>query len=196
MQFGGGSAGFIAVHQDEKYINEIPTYLYGLAKTQNEGEYGWGRALNSRCSHGSRENAKEYFGTATGLWAITAGVYMASLGPAGFADLGEIILQKTAYAIKKLSQIPLITVNEFDSNNFREFIVNFDKCKKSVKEINESLLKNKIFGGKDLSTDFPALGQSALFCVTEITSAEEIDCLTLALTEISQRSSMLPGGRK
>jgi glycine dehydrogenase subunit 1 len=160
-----------------------------LAKTKNEDEYGWGRALNYRCSHGNRENAKEYFGTATGLWAITAGVYMASLGPAGFKELGEIILQKTAYAIKKLSEIPGISVNNFKGNNFREFIVNFDKCKKTVKEINEGLLKHKIFGGKDLSKDFPGLGQCALYCVTELTSAEEIHNLAAALAEIT-------GGRK
>ena len=184
IQYGGGCAGFIAVRQEEKYINEIPTYLYGIAKTQNEGEYGWGRALNFRCSHGSRENAKEYFGTATGLWAITAGVYMASLGPSGIKELGETILQKTAYAIKELAKISSITVNQFNGFNFREFIINFDRCKKTVKEINQSLLKYHIFGGKDLSKDFPALGQSALYCLTEINSAEDIHKLTQALTEI------------
>jgi len=189
MQYGGGCAGFIAVHQDERYINEIPTYLYGLAKTQNEGEYGWGRALNARCSHGSRENAKEYFGTATGLWAITAGVYMASLGPAGFKELGEAILEKTAYAIKRLGAVPNLAVNSFGGFNFREFIVNFDKCKKTVKEINGELLKYKIFGGKDLSHDFPGLGQSALYCVTELTSAEEINRLAGALAAITGGAS-------
>jgi len=185
IQYGGGCAGFIAVRQEEKFINEIPTYLYGIAKTQNEGEYGWGRALNSRCSHGSREKAKEYFGTATGLWAITAGVYLASLGPQGFRELGERILQKTAYAIKKLSEVPTITVNSFGSYKFREFVVNFDKCKKTVKEINQSLLNYKIFGGKDLSADFPDLGQSALYCVTELTSADDIHKLAAALEEIT-----------
>jgi len=185
IQYGGGCAGFIAVKQDEKYINEIPTYLYGLAKTQHEGEYGWGRALNSRCSHGSREKAKEYFGTATGLWAITAGVYMASLGPQGMRELGETILQKTAYAQKKLAEIPGISVNSFNGYNFREFIVNYDKCRMTVKEVNERLLAYKIFGGKDLSGDFPALGQSALFCVTEIISAEGIHKLAAALAEIT-----------
>ncbi|MCL2496295.1 MAG: aminomethyl-transferring glycine dehydrogenase subunit GcvPA [Clostridiales bacterium] len=185
IQYGGGCAGFIAVHQDEKYINEIPTYLYGIAKTQNDGEYGWGRALNTRCSHGSRENAKEYFGTATGLWAITAGVYMASLGPRGIKELGENILQKTAYAQKKLAEIPGITVNRFSGYNFREFIVNFDACRKTVKDMNKRLLEYKIFGGKDLSGDFPALGQSALFCITEIISAEDIHKLAAALAEIT-----------
>ena len=79
MQYGGGCAGFIAMQNDEKLVSSLPTYLYGLLTTQNEGEYGWGRALNYRCSHGSRENANEYFGTESGLWAIVAGVYLASM---------------------------------------------------------------------------------------------------------------------
>lgn len=37
--------------------------------------------MNERGSHGSRENANEYFGTETGLWGITAGVYLACMGP-------------------------------------------------------------------------------------------------------------------
>mgnify|MGYP007133692632 CR=1 FL=1 len=44
--------------------------------------------MNYRCSHGSRENANEYFGTETGLWGITAGVYLASMGPVGMYELG------------------------------------------------------------------------------------------------------------
>ena len=45
----------------------------------------------------------------------------------------------------------------------------------------------KIFGGIDLSKDFPELGQSALFCVTEIHTLEDIDNLVQALKEVSLR---------
>ena len=40
-----------------------------------------------------------------------------------------------------------------------------------------------IFGGKDLSAEFPELGQSALYCVTEIHSAADIDRLADAMQE-------------
>ena len=40
-----------------------------------------------------------------------------------------------------------------------------------------------IFGGKDLSTDFPELGQSALYCVTEVHNREDIDALGSAMKE-------------
>jgi len=185
MQYGGGCAGFIAMQNDEKLVSSLPTYLYGLLTTQNEGEYGWGRALNYRCSHGSRENANEYFGTESGLWAIVAGVYLASMGPQGMREIGETILQKTAYAIDKLSEVDAISVHPFGGSVFQEFVVNFDKCQMTVREVNKALLKKGIFGGKDLSKDFPQYGQSALYCIGEMTSADEIDRLAAALSEIT-----------
>jgi len=184
IQFGGGCAGFIATRQEEEYIQQFPTYFYGITTTQNPGEYGWGRALNYRCSHGSREKANEYFGTETGLWAITAAVYMATLGPQGMRELGETIVQRCNYAIKALSGIPGVKANAFGGANFQEFVVNFDESGKTVAEINKALLECKIFGGKDLSGYFPELGQSALYCITETTTAAEIDNLAEALKKI------------
>jgi len=45
-------------------------------------------------------------------------------------------------------------------------------------------LSKGIFGGKDISAEFPAFGQSALYCVTEIHTCGDLDCLAAALTEI------------
>ncbi|MBR6736447.1 MAG: aminomethyl-transferring glycine dehydrogenase, partial [Oscillospiraceae bacterium] len=60
-----------------------------------------------------------------------------------------------------------------------------DKCQMTVREVNKALLKKGIFGGKDLSKDFPQYGQSALYCIGEMTSADEIDRLAAALSEIT-----------
>lgn len=184
IQFGGGQAGFIACQQDVELIRQFPTYMYGIAETGEEGKYGWGRAMNYRCSHGSRENANEYFGTETGLWGITAGVYLASMGPQGMYELGETIIQNVNYAIGKLSEVPGIRANVFKNSNFQEFVVDFTKTGKTVQEINKTLLGEKIFGGKDLSKDFPWLGQSALYCVSELTTADDIEHLAEVLQRI------------
>ena len=63
-------------------------------------------------------------------------------------------------------------------------MLDFNKTGKTVKEINKALLKKHIFGGKDLSSDFPALGQCAMYCVTEVHTKEDIDTLVSALNEI------------
>lgn len=184
IQFGGGQAGFLACQQNVEYIEQFPTYMYGIARTEKEGKFGWGRAMNYRSSHGSRENANEYFGTETGLWGITAGIYLASMGPQGMYELGETILQNTQYAIQTLSKVEGIKVNVFQGTNFQEFVVNFDGTGKTVQEINKALLEYHIFGGKDLSKDFPQLSQSALYCVSELTTEKEIQQLADALSEI------------
>ena len=185
IQYGGGQAGFIATHNDERIVQEFPTYLYGICRTKNEGEFGWGRALNHRCSHESRENAREYFGTETGLWAITAAVYLALLGPQGMRELGETTIQNAHFAKKRLSEIPNVTVDPFGGAFFQEFVVNFDRTGMTVSEINDALLTRNIFGGRDLSHDFPSLGQSALYCFGETTTAEQVERLADALSEIA-----------
>ena len=46
------------------------------------------------------------------------------------------------------------------------------------------MLQKGIFGGKDLSGEYPELGQCALYCVTEIHSAEDIERLYKAMEEV------------
>ncbi|GHS99263.1 putative glycine dehydrogenase (decarboxylating) subunit 1 [Synergistales bacterium] len=186
IQFGGGQAGFIATRQEKRFIEAFPTYMYGICETKNPGEYGWGRALNYRCSHGSRENANEYFGTETGLWAITAAVYLATLGPQGMRELGETIIQRAHYAAGALASVPGLKVNPFGGAFFQEFTVNFDGTGKTIAAVNKALLEHKIFGGHDLSRDFPKLGQSALYCFTEITTVAAIDALVDALKAVTR----------
>lgn len=168
IQFGGGQAGFIACNQNMDLVEQFPTYMYGITETEKEDTYGWGRAMNYRSSHGSRENAKEYFGTETGLWAITAGVYLASMGPQGMYELGETIIQNAAYLEDILDEIPKVRAKRFENAKFQEFVIDFNQTGKTVEEINKELLKENIFGGKDLS-QFPRAWAMSLCCVSEIT---------------------------
>jgi len=62
-------------------------------------------------------------------------------------------------------------------------VVNFDKTGKTVQQINQLLHEKGIFGGNDLSADFPSLGQSALYCVTEVHTQADIDTLVNAIQE-------------
>jgi glycine dehydrogenase subunit 1 len=109
---------------------------------------------------------------------------MALLGPEGLRNLGEIIMYRANYAMHLLSRIGNITVPIFKGGHFKEFTVNFDQTNLTVNEVNRRLLKHRIQGGKDLSKEFPELRQSALFCVTEIHSKEEIQHLANVLEEM------------
>ena len=180
MQCGGGQGGFVATHDDMKYIAEFKDLMFGLTETVNEGEWGFGEVLYDRTSYGSREQGKEYTGTTTGLLAITAGVYLSLMGPKGMQEVSQTIMQKSQYASQSISRIPGVKLM-FPTPFFKEFVVNFDDTGRSVANINRDLLQQRIFGGKDLSGEFPDLGQSALYCVTEIMSQEDIDCLVQAI---------------
>jgi len=184
MNAGGGLAGFIASRDEEKYVAEYPTQLWGITETTREGEYGFGDVSFERTSYASRENAKDFLGTQTALWGITAGVYLALMGSNGMQELGEGIMQRASYAQKILGEIPGVKVPLLNSVNFKEFIVNFDDAGKEVSEINRNLLGYGIFGGKDLSGEFPELGNSALYCITEIHTKSDIDRLADALKKV------------
>lgn len=185
MNYGGGQAGFIATRDEEKYVQEYPSRLFGIAPT-SKGEYGFGDILMSRTSLHNRTNSKEFVGTQTALWGITAGVYLSLLGPEGMSDLGETILQKNHYTMKHLSRIPGVIAPTFETAHFKEFVVDFNDTGKTVKEINRHLYQQGILGGKDLSESFPELGQSALYCVTEVHSKENIDKLVNAVNDCVQ----------
>lgn len=186
MNYGGGQAGFMATRDEERYVMEFPSRLFGIVPTRKKGEYGFDDVAYDRTSFGHhREHGKEYVGTQAALWGITAGVYLASMGPHGMAEIGQTILQKALYAIERLNGIKNVRGSRFQSIGFKEFVVDFTDTGKTISDINETLLSRGIFGGKDLSMDFPELGQSALYCVTEIHAREDIDCLVAALAEIT-----------
>ncbi len=185
MNYGGGQSGFIATRDEEKYVMEYPSRLFGIAPTTMEGEYGFGDVAFDRTSFGHhREQGKEYVGTQTALWGITAGVYLSLMGPAGMAEVGQTIVQNTAWAMERISSIKGVSAPRFNATPFKEFVVDFNATGRSVAQINEALLAYRIFGGKDLSSDFAFLGQCALFCVTEIHTPDHIDRLVDALSSI------------
>jgi glycine dehydrogenase subunit 1 len=181
---GGGLCGFIASHEDARVMEQYPTMLESVGRTEREGELAFGWATNERTSYSKRDLTRDFTGTSTGLWAITAAVYMALMGPEGMREVGETMLQKGRYAIKALSGIKGVRLPMADSPIIREFVVNFDDSGKTVKDINKDLLSHHVFGGKDLSQEFPELGQSALYCVTEVTPKENINRLAAALQEV------------
>ncbi|HUU79767.1 MAG TPA: aminomethyl-transferring glycine dehydrogenase subunit GcvPA [candidate division Zixibacteria bacterium] len=183
MQFGGGLAGYIATRDEVKYVMEYPSRLFGITSTIVDGEHGFGDVMYDRTSFHDRVEGKEFIGTCSALWGITAGVYLALVGPQGMQELGQLILQKSQYAMKKISEIKGVKIPFQTSPHFKEFIVDFSSTGKTVKEVNKALLKKGIFGGKDVSSEFPELGNCAVYCITEIHTMEDINQLVQALKE-------------
>lgn len=183
MGFGGTLAGFIGTRDEEKYVMEYPSRLFGIAKTELEGEWGFDDVAYERTSFGVREKGKEFIGTAAALYGIATAVHLSLMGPQGMKEVGQTCLQKNLYLRKQIVNIKGIKI-KYSSATFKEFVVDFSNSGKSVNEINKKLLEKNIFGGKDLTIDFDGLKDCALFCVTETISKSEIDDLVKALNSI------------
>jgi len=181
MQYGGGHAGFIGTRDEERYVMEYPSRLFGLAPTGVPGEYGFGDVAYERTSFAKRDEGTEFVGTASALWGITAGVYLALMGPQGMRELGEGVMQRARYLMARLDGIDGVQAPLFAAPHFKEFAVGFDGTGKSVAEVHAALLEERIFGGVDLSSRFPQLGAAALYCVTERHTRADLDHLVDAV---------------
>jgi glycine dehydrogenase subunit 1 len=186
MNCGGGVGGFIGTRDEERYAREYPTLQVSICDTIEPGERSFAVILFEQTSYGSRENANDWTGNSVYLWAIANAVYMALMGPQGFRDIGRAIVSRSHYAARRIGGLPGVRI-EWEGGFFKEFVVNFDGTGSSVAEVNKALLERGIFGGRDLSSSHPELGQSALFCVTELHSLSDLDRLVDALGEVTAR---------
>jgi len=182
MYFGGALGGFIATHDDPRFVMEYPSRLFGICKTERDGEWGFGDVAYGRTSFAVREAGKEFVGTAAALYGISTAVYLSLMGPEGMRELDQNILQRSQYAMKNLSGIRGVRP-KFDAFHFKEFAVDFSATGRTVGEINHALLERGIFGGRDLGEDFAELEGCALYTVTEVLTRTDIDRLIDALAE-------------
>lgn len=175
MFAGAGVGGYVMVKDDHKYAVQLKDMMYAASPTSVEDEIGFSfEASFDRTSYEIREKAVEFTGTGAGLWTATAGVYLAVMGPKGMEEVGQSIMQKSQYAAKKIAELPNVKIR-FTGPFFKEFVVDFSKTGKTVKQINDELLKKNIIGGYDLSKYYSELDQNMLVCVTEIHTKSDID---------------------
>lgn len=184
MNFGGPLLGIFACRGDMNLIRQMPGRIIGLTTTMDGGGQGFCMALQTREQHIRREKATSNICSNEALCAVASAVYMALLGPQGIRELGETIMYKANYAMRLISEIDGVKAPIFKSAHFKEFTVNFDGAGLSVKKVHKKLLQHKIHGGKDISKEVPELGETAIYCVTEVHFKEEIERLAEVLKEV------------
>lgn len=184
MNYGGPLLGIFACKDDMQVIRQMPGRVIGMTTTLDEKRVGFCNALQTREQHIRRENATSNICSNEALCGVATAVYLTLLGPKGLEELGKTIMGKAQYAMQLLSKIDGVKVPLFKSVHFKEFTVNFNRTKKTVSHVHERLLQKGIHGGKDITKEFSELGETALYCVTEIHSKEEIDNLADTVKQI------------
>ena len=106
---------------------------------------------------------------------------MALLGPAGFREVGELILDRSHRAAERLAGIAGVSVPE-TGGFFKEFPVSYDRA--DFASVDAALRARNILGGIDVGKLCPELPSAALYAFTEIHDDASVDALGVALQEI------------
>ncbi|MDQ2845684.1 MAG: aminomethyl-transferring glycine dehydrogenase subunit GcvPA [Actinomycetota bacterium] len=180
--FGGAHGGYIAVHDDARFVMEMPSRLFGLAATDVHGEYGFGDVAYDRTSFALREEGKEWVGTAAALWGIAAGVYLSLMGPQGMVELGDTILARTAYAARQLGALPGVSLTD-GAVHFREFELDLALSSATASDIAAALR------ARGFEPGVVTAEHGLLVCVTEQNTQADIDTLAAAFGAVLKEKS-------
>lgn len=184
MTFGGPLLGIFGCRNDRKLIYQMPGRLVGMTRTEEEPyEDGYVLTLSPREQHIRREKATSNICSNQALAAVTAVIYMSLLGPTGLKQVGETIAYNANYTAKMLDKISGVQAPSIGHSIWKEFVVQFENGV-TAKDVHDGLLERGLHGGRILTNEFPTLGESMLFCVTEVHTKETIDELIQAVGDI------------
>jgi glycine dehydrogenase subunit 1 len=167
--FGGPALGMLASRR--QYVRSLPGRLVGRTKDRN-GKDGFVLTLATREQHIRREKATSNICSNNSLCALTAAVYMASLGGTGIRELAALNHDKAEYLKDALREagcripFPALTFNEFVVTAPGGFDARYER-----------LLAKKIVAGLPLSRYYPEFSGCNLLCATEAVSRKELDAL-------------------
>ena len=175
--FGGPYAGVIA--SKEKFVRQLPGRLAGQA-VDSAGRRGFVLTLATREQHIRREKATSNICTNQALFALAATMHLCLLGKQGAREMAEHNVAKAQFALSELTKIEGVK-RAFTGAFFNEFAVEFPR---SVKMINNDLLRQKIVGPLPLGQFYPDQTKRGLVCVTETMPRAEIERFARAVAEI------------
>ncbi len=167
MGFGGPLLGLFCCKRE--YARMIPGRIVGRT-TDEQGRVGYAMTLRTREQDIRREKATSNICTNEALMALSATVYMASLGKNGINKVAEATVRNTQYAIERLTKAGARL--KFPGKVFGEFVLDLGKDATAVQS---ALLEQGILAGLPLGGYVPGFENCLLVAVTECRTKAEID---------------------
>jgi len=176
LSYGGPNLGVFAAKA--ALVRRMPGRLVG-ATVDRDGARGFVLTLQTREQHIRRAKATSNICTNVALCALMATIYLATLGRAGLARVGELSAQKAHYAAERLAAVPGVALR-FARPFFKEFTL---RLPKSPERVVARLAKDRILAGVPLKPFDRALADCLVVAVTEQRTKAEIDAYAAALAK-------------
>ena len=160
LSYGGPYLGFMAT--TTKLMRKLPGRIVGQT-VDSRGERAFVLSLQAREQHIRREKASSNICSNQALCALTAGLYLAAMGPRGLAEAAKQSMSKAHYLARELCKIPGVEM-VYDGEYFHEFVTTLPRADEVLKALENA----DILGG------LPIPG-GVLWCATEKVSREQLD---------------------
>lgn len=161
LSFGGPYLGFMAATQS--MMRKLPGRIVGET-VDVDGKRAFVLTLQAREQHIRREKASSNICSNQALCALTASVYLATVGPDGLKQAASLCYQKAHYLAQQLCSIPGVSLR-YSGTFFHEFVTD----QKDSDKLLSALEQQGILGG------YPLADGGILWCATEKNTKEEMD---------------------
>ncbi len=169
ISYGGPYLGYMTT--TTKHMRKLPGRIVGET-VDSRGERAYVLSLQAREQHIRREKASSNICSNQALCALTAGLYMAAMGPSGMAEAARQSMAKAHYLAKALCGLPGVSM-KYPGEFFDEFVLEMPR----TDEILSALEEAGILGG------LPVEG-GVLWCVTEKVPREALDRTAAIVKEV------------
>lgn len=170
LAYGGPYLGFMAA--TSAMTRKLPGRIVGETKDA-DGNRAYVLTLQAREQHIRREKASSNVCSNQALCALTAAVYMGTMGPEGMKAAASQSMSKAHYFAGLLAEIPGVQVQN-QGAWFHEFVTTLPV---PAEKVLEALAEKDILGGLPVQN-------GVLWCVTEVVSKGQLDQAAAIIKEV------------
>jgi glycine dehydrogenase subunit 1 len=169
MAFGGPYLGYMSTTMD--LVRRLPGRIVGQT-VDLDGKRAFVLTLQAREQHIRREKASSSICSNQAHCALTAGMYLAAMGPQGMKDVATQCTSKAHYLSNQLAKLGFKL--RYASPFFHEFVTDGPL---------ESAKVEKILGNEGILSGLPLDKSGILWCVTETSTKADLDRVIAILKE-------------